>query len=182
MSTDQSESPPTRIKNRRGCLWIGLGVAAVLLMLLVTLFAGGAYYAYNLFKQLDIQTQPANAEDAEAEFTRARARFAGQAPLIAGIDDDGQVRLNKRTSGQAQPIEALQVLAYEPDERHLLRFRVPFWLLRLAPESGRISLGDDAPRELRDLKITVKDFEDFGHGLILDHSAPNGDRVLVWAE
>jgi len=31
-------------------------------------------------------------------------------------------------------------------------------------------------------KLTVKDLEAFGPGLLIDESKPNGDRVLVWTE
>ena len=59
--------------------------------------------------------------------------------------------------------------------------RVPFWLLRLGKD-GKLSMR----RPLDDVrgaeKLTVKDLEMLGPGLLIDELKPNGDRVLVWTE
>jgi hypothetical protein len=36
--------------------------------------------------------------------------------------------------------------------------------------------------DLEDLRLTVEDLERFGSILILDHRAPDGERVLVWSQ
>jgi hypothetical protein len=36
--------------------------------------------------------------------------------------------------------------------------------------------------DLEDLRLTVEDLERYGPTLIVDHKAPDGDRVLVWSK
>ena len=35
--------------------------------------------------------------------------------------------------------------------------------------------------DLEDLRLTIHDLERQGPSLIVDHQAPDGDRVLVWS-
>ena len=64
----------------------------------------------------------------------------------------------------------------------LVRFTVPFWLIRMGTE-GQITLGDGALDGVRGAeKLTVKDLEALGPGLLIDDRKPDGDRVLVWTE
>jgi hypothetical protein len=62
------------------------------------------------------------------------------------------------------------------------RFSIPFWLLRMAPD-GNVSFGDEAIDELAGRgKLTVRELEAFGPGLLIDEAKPDGDRVIVWSE
>ena len=36
--------------------------------------------------------------------------------------------------------------------------------------------------DLEDLRLTVEDLERYGPSLIVDHLAPDGDRILVWSK
>ena len=77
---------------------------------------------------------------------------------------------------------ALHIVAYDKRAGKLVRFSVPFWLLRMAPD-GKVSIGDDMLDDVHGVeKLTVKDLEALGPGLLIDEQKPNGDQVLVWTE
>jgi len=87
-----------------------------------------------------------------------------------------------RTSLKAMPIvEAIHVMAYDPDDSRVVNVSIPFWLMRLQRGGSVINFnGNDM--NLEDLKITIEDLERFGPTLIVDHKSPDGERVLVWSQ
>jgi hypothetical protein len=165
-------------KQKRGCLWVALGVAVVVLMVGAALVGGLAWVVYQNFS---LNTEQVTDRDAAGEFERLRTRFAGQQPLISVTEGD-EATLVPRAAKGSSAIESLHVVAYDPDDRTIARIRIPFWLLRLSPGDGQVTISDDAVPELRRSKITVKDIEAAGPGLVLDHADSDGRRVLVWAE
>jgi hypothetical protein len=72
-------------------------------------------------------------------------------------------------------------MAWDPDDRKLVRVKVPFWVLRLTHPGAQLKFGTDEI-DLEHLKVTIEDLERHGPGLILDHREPNGSHVLLWAE
>src|SRR5262249_32842539 len=130
-----------------------------------------------------INAQPMSAESASAEFQSARARFAGQQPLIELAQHERPI-VHMRTPKNAPELQSLRVLAYDPREGKLVRVSLPFWLLRLAPASRHMRLGTaemdfDSDR----LHLTMDDIERAGPGLLLDTESPgDGVLVLVWTE
>ena len=98
-----------------------------------------------------------------------------------------QVKLNgfkQQLEAKQTELQALRVLAFDPRAGKLVRFSVPFWLLRLAP-SHNFTIGSkgDFDFDSDRLHLTVEDVERAGPGLILDTRDPrNGALVLVWTE
>ena len=166
-------------KQKRGCLWIGLGVGVVVLMVGAALIGGFAWLVYQNFS---VNTEPVTEKDAAGEFERLRARFAAQEPLIRIADGEEPTLVPRAAGGAPAAIESLHVVTYDPHEGKMARIRIPFWLLRLTPGDGQVTLSDDEVPELRRAKITVKDIEAAGPGLVFDHAHTEGRRVLVWAE
>jgi hypothetical protein len=76
------------------------------------------------------------------------------------------------------------VLAYDPDDERLVRISIPFWLLRLAPSTKRMSFLSDNGIDFDSerVRLTLEDLERRGPGLILDHKDRHGSLVLVWTE
>lgn len=168
-------------KRTKGCLGIGLAIAAVLVMVGVAIVGGGAYWMYQQVSPQSTQVAPA---DAERQFAELRARFKDQRPLIA-VDEDGHdARLDRegREAVFTGELQALYFAAYNPRDGKLVRFSVPFWLIRLSPD-GTISVGDDALDGVKGAeKLTVKELESLGPALLIDQTKPDGARVLVWTE
>ena len=162
--------------------WISVLIASVLIVgiLAVAAIGGTAFFIYQ-----HVNTQFAPNEKAEAQFAEARARFAGQKPLIEMRKDDEPVlhRDVIPASLPATKLETLHVLAYDTHEEKLVRVSIPFWLLRLAPTNHVSFLNDtgidfDSDR----VRLTLADLERRGPGLIIDHADRRGSHVLVWTE
>lgn len=159
-------------------VWVVGGLFALGLLFLIAVAATG----YFVFRQT-IDTQKVTQADAAAEFEAVRARFAGQRPLIE-LDENGEfVRANthRKPPPDVPRPETLVVMAHDPDDGGLVKVRLPFWLLRMNPESGTINFGRDSVN-LEDLKLTVRDLERYGPSLVIDQRNRGGDRVLVWTE
>ena len=168
-------------KRTKGCLWIGLGLAIAGGMVVVAVIAGAGFWAYQNFAPSAEFVEQAKADQ---QFEQIRAGFKDQTPLITAEPDGQSVRLH--AEGRAPftgQLTALNIAAYDLRAGKLVRFTVPFWLMRLGND-GRLSLGDgslDGVKKYAD-KLTVKDLEALGPGLIVDERKPNGDRVLIWTE
>jgi len=154
-------------------VWIVVSIGVVLVLGFIGLVGAGVYI---VAKQVDVET--ASPASAEREFDEARARFAGQSPLIS-LDDRGRpnvIEAEPEVEGTNERINSLHVLAWDPEEDKIARVRIPFWLIRM---KGTVSFGEFSwDRE----SLSVDDIERHGPGLIIDHTDRDGTRVLVWAE
>lgn len=163
--------------------WASILIAGVIIvgMLAVTVVGGAAFFIYR-----HVNTSYTPHENAETEFNQARARFAGQLPLIEIRRDDDPVIHRERvpaTATDAHKIASLRVLAYDNRHRKLVRISIPFWLLRLAP-SKHFSVFDDngIDFDADRVHLTIDDLERRGPGLVLDQTDRRGSKVLVWTE
>src|SRR5471030_44252 len=162
--------------------WISIIVAAVIIVgiLAVSAVGGTAYFIYR-----HVHTQFTPVENADRQFADARARFAGQQPLIEMRKGDEPV-LHREVIPKEMPatkLDTLRVLAYDTCARKLVNVSIPMWLLRLAPSNKFSFMNDngidfDADR----MHISLDDIERRGPGLILDQADRRGSQVLVWAE
>jgi hypothetical protein len=159
-------------------VWVVVGVAAVCVLCAIAMAAAGIYY----FSR-HIEAGTASPATAAREFDAVRARFKGERPLIE-LDERGRfLRSNagRPAPQNPRPLEALHVMAFDPDDGGLVKVTVPFWLLRLKMKHTRVDLGGSRV-DLEDLKLTVEELERYGPALILDQTNSGGDRVLVWSQ
>ena len=168
-------------KRTKGCLWIALGLTIAAVMVGVAVIAGAGFWMYQNFAPAATFVDQSAAD---SELAAIRARFGNQPPLINTSPAEGEPALRKESRGAAYTgqLQSLQLAAYDKGAGKLVRFSIPFWLLRMAPD-GKMTLGDEALDDLvgRE-KLTVAELEAFGPGLLVDEVKPNGDRVLVWTE
>ena len=159
-------------------VWVVVGIVVIGVIGIVAMAAAGLY-----FFTRNIQTTQASPAVASRSFDEARARFANQKPLIE-LDHEGEFlrsNLNRDRPSAPPVLEAIHVMAYDPDDARVVRVSIPFWLVRLQKGESVINFnGHDM--NLEDLKITVEDLERFGPTLIVDHKSPRGERVLVWSQ
>lgn len=167
--------------NRR--TWVSILIAAIIVVgiLALTVIGGGVYFFYR-----HVDSRFVDRPDAEAEFEQARARFAGQPPLLdLRKGDEGPVlhRELENTSSSGPGLQRLRVLAYDQGAHKLVRVSIPFWLLRLAP-SRHVTIfgGSGVDFDSDRLHLTLDDLERRGPGLVLDETDRRGARVLVWTE
>ena len=168
-------------KRTKGCFWIALGLAIVAVMVGVAVVAGAGFWMYQSFAPAATFVDQAAAD---AELAAIRARFGDHLPLINTSPAEGEPSIRKDSRGAAftGQLQSVQLAAYDKGAGKLVRFSIPFWLLRMAPD-GKMTMGDEALDDLvgRE-KLTVAELEAFGPGLVVDEVKPNGDRVLVWTE
>jgi hypothetical protein len=164
-------------KSKRGCLWAVLGAGVLVLIVGAALFGGAAWLVY---QSSSVKSSTATPDRAAEALDAVRARFAGQDPLIT-IDDDEHARVVRRKRASGAALTSLHVLAFDPREHQLKRITLPFWVLRLSPGNGELKIGDDTLR-LRGERVTIRDVEDAGPGLLVDHADRLGRLVLVWTE
>lgn len=159
-------------------VWVVVGIVVVGIIGIIAMAAAGLY-----FFTRNIQTTHASPAVASRTFDDVRARFADQKPLIE-LDNDGEfLRSNLERVRPANPpvIDAIHVMAYDPDDARVVNVSIPFWLMRMQRGGSVINFnGNDM--NLEDLKITIEDLERFGPTLIVDHKSSRGDRVLVWSQ
>ena len=159
-------------------VWVLIGGAAICILGLVAIAAVGFY-----FVSQHIETKPATAADAASEFEAVKAGFVGQKPLIE-LDHNGRF-LRSHTDRPAPAHAAvpndLHLLAFDPSDGRIVRFSIPFWLLRRRPGNATIDLNGNR-MDLEDLRLTIEDLERYGPAVIVDHSAPDGQRILVWSK
>ena len=156
--------------------WLAVvGAAAIIIgAIAVLVVGGGAYIIYT-----HTAAQFVDTAGADAQFGAARARFAGQEPLIELRGVDTPV-LHRHESAPRREVVALHVLSYDTRTRKLVHADIPGWLLRVVSAHGSIRLANlemfDDDRD----RITLEDLERHGPGLIVD--AQGRSRVLVWTE
>ena len=164
-------------KKRR---WIPIVIGILFLGFVVTL--GGCFFVVSLFRQ-NMSIAPMSASSADDEFAKLRARFAGQQPLIEFVDGRPQYLGDRATpkSPSSAPLKSMHVMAWDDDEEQLVRFSLPFWLLRM--KSGPIRLNDYSQGwDDRGVSFRVEDLEKHGPGLLMDLSERNEGRVIIWME
>ena len=159
-------------------VWVVIGVAVMCVLGLVAMAAIGFY-----FVSQHVETKPATVATAATEFEAVKAGFAGQKPLIE-LDRNG--RFLRAHTDRPAPVNAttpndLHLLAFDPSDGRIVRFSIPFWLLRRRPANATIDLNGNR-MDLEDLRLTVDDLERYGPAVIVDHSAPDGQRILVWSK
>ena len=162
--------------------WVSVLIAAVIVVGILAVSAVGGT-AYVIYRHVD--TQFVQSEHADQQFAQARARFAGQQPLIELRKDDEPV-LHREVIPKTMPaakLDTMRVLAYDTRANKLVNVSIPMWLLRMAPSNRFSFLKDNGIDFDSDrVHITLDDIERRGPGLILDQVERRGSQVLVWTE
>jgi hypothetical protein len=142
----------------------------------------GAIIAISAVVQQNMEVTDTDVSGAEAEFEKVRQQFPDRPPLLDF--KDGQPSYAAGRPDPARPrtdLQTLHVVAWDPDDKRLAKFAIPFWLLRFKATpiefSSYASGLDDNHVNLR-----VEEVERYGAGIILDAAMPSGERVLLWAQ
>lgn len=159
-------------------VWVIVAVAVICILGLVAI-AGIGFY----FVSQHVETRAATAASAAQEFDTIKAGFAGQKPLVE-LDSRGEflrANLDRPVPAQRTPPEQLHLLAFDPGNRRVVRFKLPFWILRMKAGNATIDLNGNR-MDLEDLRLSIEDLERIGPALIVDHQGSDGTRVLVWSK
>lgn len=160
--------------------WLLIGAAAVLTFLVSCgVIVGGA--AYLVAKRVHIDMH-ASERDATAAIQTVLDRFDEEAPLIASHQDPDVIRkeLEKRAESYSGALpEALYVMVWNAADEKLVRFHLPFWLLKLKP-MGPLDL-DAGDFQLRRFRVSAEELQQAGPQLVID-LREDTTRVLVWTQ
>ncbi|HTV03102.1 MAG TPA: hypothetical protein VMF13_21315 [Luteitalea sp.] len=162
--------------------WIPIALGC----LLIVVIGAGAIVgscAYLVRKQVQVQERSSEG-DYEREAAKILERFDGVPVLV----EDGSMgpSISRRALGarrervgSGRPLSDLHVLVYARKERKLVRLKVPFWLLRMAPD-GRMKINVDNV-DLDNVRLSIDDLESAGPGPLFLRK-DDESRVLVWTE
>lgn len=165
--------------------WLSIIIAAVIIlgMLGLTVVGGTAMFVYR-----HVNSEFTGYKGAEEEFSSARARFAGQEPLIEVRQREEPTIHREQIPPASTPghhLVSLRVIAYDEHAGKIVRVSIPFWLLRLLPSRHLSFLNDqgiDVDIDSDRVSLTLDDLDRRGPGLVLDQRDRRGSRVLVWTE
>lgn len=164
--------------------WIPIVVGIVIFVVIVGIgLIAGAIYV--LTRQVEFQTIDTAAGG--QEFEKLRARFDGQKPFIE-LTGDGEFKEARAivhrelATNPTGKVSTIHIRVWSPEEQKLVSLDLPFWMARLTGNKpidfqtregaiGRVSL-----------RVTAEELERRGPGLVMNHTAPRGESVLVWLE
>lgn len=146
--------------------------------------AGGALVGFTIFGVLvsrAVTVEHAEASEALRRFEAVRSSLGHTPPLLT-LDESGSVsrRTDPPASSPARP-SRLAVLAYHANARRLVSADVPFWFFKLKGPAAQYAIRGTG-LDLERLGITAADLERHGPSVVIDHTRPSGDRLLVWTE
>ncbi len=146
--------------------WIG-GIAAAALSVF-------AYLGWH-----SVTVEQAEPSEALRRFAEVESRFHSSSPMLR--IEAGAITRRPAPLGEPPPLSRLQALAYRTPEQRLVHAVVPFWFLKMKGPAVQYALRDTG-LDLQRLGVTPADLEQYGPGVVLDETRPNGDRLLVWTE
>ncbi len=160
--------------------WIPIAIGVAILLMFIGI---GAVIFTVSYARDHLQITTMSEADARRAFDEVHAKFPGRA--LIEIQDGEPAPFGDRSHEAVSRVEltTLHVLAWDPDDDHLARVEIPFWLLRL--KSGPIGFSSYAAGLRSDrVRLTVEDIERHGPGIVVDVSDPrrNRGRALVWAD
>ena len=161
--------------------WVPI-VLGVVVLLVIAMGALVGSCAYMVRKQVDVR-QSASPADYDRAAADVRARFTGVPTLVEDGPSGPRISEKALTERQARrhtaPLTNLQVLVYSSKERKLVRFAIPFFLLRLSPD-GKLDINRDDVG-LEHMRLSIADLDAAGPGPLFMRERDD-TRVLVWTE
>jgi hypothetical protein len=157
-----------------------LATLGALLVVVVVLVAGGAWFALSVFHR-----QSADAASAGAAFTAARAPFRGAMPLFDLRSGEPVLTRPIPTTDPPGALRTMHVLLWDRDQETLTRADVPLALLRWNDRPIDILRfsNDGDRRDRRNVgSIRMSELDRFGSSLLVDQEMDNGHRLLVWTD
>lgn len=164
--------------------WVTVVVAILIVLAIcgIAVVGGIVYVVTSHYQSAIVDEQPAGVR-----FAEMRQRFAGQQPLVQiRGEHDAVVRedITERPAGGRTRLRSMRALVYDPGEKRLVELTLPFWVLRMAPDSSDWSFVSDSGVDFdsKRIHLSAADLERVGPALILDLTDPKGHQVLVWTE
>jgi hypothetical protein len=139
---------------------------------------GLSVFAFFAWRSVTIER--AEPSDALRRFAQIESRFNSKEPVLR-IEADGTVSRRALPTGEPAHLSRFQALAYRVREQRLVHAVVPFWFVKVKGPAVQYALRDTG-LDLQRLGVTPADLEQYGSGVVLNETRPNGDRLIVWTE
>ena len=166
------------MSKRRNWPWVLFGVGVVIVVIGIA-----AIVATTAWVQQNLTIHDTTAGAAETEFDAIRVRHSGRPPLL-DLENGRPVYYGGKLPQpppSSQTLEKLHILVWDPAERKLMSFALPYWFLRL--KSGPITFSSYAAGwDDEGVNLRPEDIEKYGPGIVIDATTPDGERVLVWTQ
>jgi hypothetical protein len=151
-----------------------VGVFAVIAVAVLVLAATGAFFVFR-----NMEKRPGSEADAAQTIEAVKARFGARPPLVEIVDpQSADIRINRPAVASAAPVGTIHVINWKGDTGELIRTDVPLWLMRFSTLNIASQLGI-APAKFR---LTVRDVERYGPGIVVDSGSTGAFRLLVWVD
>lgn len=152
------------------------GVAVFLVFLAISAAVFGVSWVRD-----HLEIEETSPQRADATFEDIRQRFIAKAPLL---EMQGADRIRRNPPPDTAPrvsLTTMHLLAWDEGQRELVRFELPFWLLRLRDTPIRFGNYASGLDELN-ISLTAAEIERYGPGVIIDVSREGRKRALIWVE
>jgi hypothetical protein len=124
---------------------------------------------------------------ADMEFSRLRARFANQHPLL---DMSRREAAETAVPKGAAPLRSFHTVVFDTRGRQrLVRIDVPYWFARRFAGHdhefrwlGQLTFLDDTEFDPEAIHLPLDQVERRGPGLIADYQHPGGGQFMSWVE
>jgi hypothetical protein len=163
---------------RKTWILIIVGGLGVFVVALIAVAGAGVYFVTR-----HVHTVHASDTEAMQQFEAVHGTFPGQRPLYEM--DEGQRPQQTRPLSDvptsARPANDLRVLAWDPEDGHLVNVTLPFWVLRLGKQKMDV-VRNDRGFNIERLNLDVDELARIGPSLVFDFRNRQGVRVVVWTE
>ena len=156
--------------------WVKVSIVSfgVIVLSFLALSGTGAYF---VLRHLNIGT--ATEAAAMKDFDAIRSKFGARPHLIEIVDAQSRdFKINRPAQPDGRPVNTLHVMTWKQEDEEVFRTEVPLWLMRFSMVNVLSRLGVTPER----FRLTVKDLQDFGPGIVADYRKPGENRVLLWVE
>ena len=159
---------------RKTWLWIIFSILGFCVLCVVALAGFGMYFVSKHF-----ETKKVTGAEAIRIFDEVKASFNDDKPVydIENRDRPRQLRNLTTMPTSTTQVEQMWVMAWDADQDRLVKISIPFWLLRLGRQKVDIGSGGF---DFKRLQLDLKELQRVGPVVLVDHRAPNGERVFVW--
>ena len=165
-------------KSHRTILMVVVGLAIVVVVV------GGGGLAW--FFMSAFESSSSDEATAIRSIEEVRRQFKGVRPLIeisqpekeaTGVAWSGELTA-KAPATPARAIERVRALAWDAEDATLTTFTLPWWLIQMTSDPIDLEIGETGKK----LRLTPEDIEKYGPALVVDHTEPDGSRVIVWTD
>jgi hypothetical protein len=132
-------------------------------------------------------SEPATAATADASFAELRSRFANQQPLL---DMSQRRAVGSVATETDKPLHVFHTVIFDTrGGERLVRITAPYWFARAFARHdgefrwlGELTFLDDTEFDPEEIRLSLREIERHGPGLIADYRHASGGRFIAWVD